>query len=210
LESTIIAHENVNREFESRPSIFKASIPETGTAWETCTGLSGIRWMPPQIMFSEKTNLHWKEKYIYLEHRPGPEEGSIWVCLPEEKVVFIGDLVTVSQPPFLSKADLPAWEKSLNVLSKEYKNYTKISSREGVISDRNIRDMSKFISGIHKQFERMSWRKSKPQNVERMIEKQLSAFKFDPRYRNHYYQRLQHGLLQCYINRYLNPTGDLD
>lgn len=51
LDSTIIAHQAVGKMFEDRPSIFKAQVPESGTAWETCTGLSGIRWAAPNLTF---------------------------------------------------------------------------------------------------------------------------------------------------------------
>ncbi len=208
LESTIIAHEVVYQEFENRPSVFKALIPETGTAWEMCTGLSGIRWVGPHIAFSQSANLAWKEKNILLEHHPGPEDGASWVCLPEDKVLFVGDLVTVSQPPFLGGADLPVWEESLNLLLKEYKSFIKISSRDGVVTDRHVKDMAKFISGVHKQFARMARRRSKPKNTEKMVEKLLDSFDYEPRFHNHYYQRLQHGLLECYNNRYLNPNPE--
>lgn len=208
LESTIIAHENVLREFENRSSIFKAQIPESGTEWETCTGLSGIRWMSPHLAFSERANLQWKDTQIILEHHPGPDEGAIWVNLPEEQVVFIGDLVSLSQPPYLNNADLVAWEDSLDLLSKNYKNYTIISSRDGIVTDREIKEMKKFTSSLHKQLERMARRNNSLQNIEKMVDKLLSQFKFEARYRNQYHQRLQHGLSQCYTLRYLKLKDD--
>ncbi len=208
LESTIIAHEDVYQEFENRPSIFKALVPETGTAWETCTGLSGIRWVAPHLAFTDKAKLYWKEKSIVLEHHPGPEDGACWVNLTNDKVLFIGDLVTVSQPPFLENADLEKWDDSLNILAKNYKDHTVVSSRDGIITDKEIRAMSKFISGLHKQFERMARRRTSPQNIEKMVEKQLSYFEIQPRFHNHYFQRMQHGLMQCYINRYFNTSSN--
>lgn len=208
LESTVFAHENVMREFENRSSIFKAQVPEAGTEWENCTGLSGIRWMAPHIAFSDKTYLQWKDANIILEHHPGPDDGAIWVILPEEEVLFVGDLVSISQPPYLNNADLPAWEESLDLLNKTYKNYTIISSRDGIISDREVKDMKKFISGLHKQLERMAKRNNNPKNTEKMVDKLLSQFKFEPRYRNQYHQRLQHGLSQCYAMRYLKIKLD--
>lgn len=208
LESTIIAHESVYQEFENRPSIFKALVPETGTAWETCSGLSGIRWVAPNIAFTKKSGIHWKDKSIFLEHHPGPDEGACWVVLPEEQIVFIGDLVTANQPPFLENADIDQWEEALGILSKDYKDYIKISSRDGIITDKDVRNMDKFISGLNKQFQRMARRKTKPQNTEKMVEKLLSSFEFEPRLRNHYHQRLQHGLLQCYTKRFYNLQNE--
>jgi glyoxylase-like metal-dependent hydrolase (beta-lactamase superfamily II) len=203
LESPIIAHQSVFRKFENRSAIFKAQILESGDTWETCTGLSGIRWASPSVAFSQETRLHWGESEIILEHHPGPDDGAIWVIVPEAKVAFIGDLVTQSQPPFLSQADLPTWENSLDLLAKKYPDFKKVSSRDGVIDEDDIKAMKKFISGIHKQLDRLNRRKAQPQDTEKLVEKQIASFDFAPRYRNHYFQRLKYGLMQCFARQYL-------
>ncbi len=206
MDSTAIAHQIVYDTFEQRSSVFKAQMPESGTDWETITGLSGIRWMSPNMAFTTRMSLKLKDTEIVLEHHPGPEKGSIWVVVPDEEVVFIGDLVTVSQPPFLAYSNLGAWDTALDVLSsKPYKDYTKISSRDGVISDKDVRNMRKFLSGVHKQLDRMTRRQVAPNNLEKMIDKLLGMFEFAPRYRSHYHQRLYHGLQQCYTKQYYNP-----
>jgi hypothetical protein len=207
MESTILAHDAVFRQFEDRGAIFKSQIVESGDVWETCTGLSGIRWAAPNLAFSQETRIRWQDAEILLEYHPGPDDGAIWVSLPHEQVIFIGDLVTSSQPPFLSKADLVAWEESLDLLSKKYKDYIMISSRDGVITDKEIKLMKKYISGVHKQLDRLSRRKSKPEDTEKFVEKQMGSFEFDPRFRNHYYQRLKYGLKHCFARQYLQLEG---
>lgn len=203
LESTIIAHLSVQQTFEQRPAIFKAQIMESGDVWETCTGLSGIRWAAPQLAFSQKANLCCGDAEIILEHHPGPDSGAIWVILPEVETVFIGDLVTLSQPPFLEHASLQDWENSLDLLAKKYKGYTRVSSRDGVIKDDDIKTMKKFISGVHRQLERLNRRKAKPQDTNKLVDKYIATFGFDPRYRSHYYQRLRYGLMHCFARQYL-------
>jgi glyoxylase-like metal-dependent hydrolase (beta-lactamase superfamily II) len=205
LESLIVAHESVLKVFEDRPSIFKAQVPESGTEWETCTGLSGIRWAPPSLAFNEQLRLHFGDTEILLEHRPGPEDGAAWVVLPAEGVVFIGDLITIKQPPFLSRADLEAWDQSLELLSTEpYKDFTLLSSREGKVNPRAIKDMRKFVSSVHKQLERLARRRSAVDNVEKHVDRLLGSFDFSSRYRNQYFQRMLYGLQHLYTNRYLN------
>jgi glyoxylase-like metal-dependent hydrolase (beta-lactamase superfamily II) len=204
LESTIIAHEAVGKVFEDRPSIFKAQVPESGTEWETCTGLSGIRWAPPHLAFNLQMHLHSGETEIIFEHHPGPEDGAAWVLLPEAGVLFVGDLVTIKQPPFLSMADLTAWDQSLELLtSQPYQGYTIIGSREGKIKERAIKDMRKFIGNVHKQMERLARRKSAVENVEKHVDKLLGSFDFTTRYRNQYYQRMLYGLQHLYSQKYL-------
>ncbi len=208
LESTVIAHTAVFGVFEERSSIFKSQIQESGEVWETCTGLSGIRWASPQIGFSHQATLQWRDAEIVLEHRSGPEEGAIWVCLPGKEIVFVGDLVTSTQPPFLGSADLEGWLDSLDALSGEYKNYTKISSRDGVVTDNEIKAMKKFISNVQKQLDRLSRRKNGREETEKLVEKMLTSFDFEPRYRNLYYQRLKYGLAHCFTKRYLQKEND--
>jgi glyoxylase-like metal-dependent hydrolase (beta-lactamase superfamily II) len=205
LESTVLAHEAVGKVFEDRPSIFKAQVPESGTEWETCTGLSGIRWAPPNLAFNNKMCLHFGETEVLLEHHAGPEDGASWLILPEDGVLFVGDLVTIKQPPFLSMADLVKWEQSLDLLSTQpYQGYTMISSREGKFNERAVKDMRKFIGNVHKQLVRLARRKSDVDNVEKLVDKLLGSFDFSTRYRNQYYQRLLFGLKRLYAQKYLD------
>src|SRR5689334_4484528 len=109
MDCTVIAHEKTVLAFRNRPNTFKAQGDETGANWEAIPGLGSVRWAPPEISFVEKMTLHWGDSPILLENRPGPASGAIWVILPAEKVVFVGDTVTKSQPPFLAYANLPEW-----------------------------------------------------------------------------------------------------
>lgn len=205
LDSTIIAHENVCQVFEDRPSIFKAQIPESGTEWETCTGLSGIRWAPPNLAFSSQMRLHSDGTEVIIEHHPGPDPGASWLLVPDSGVLFIGDLITVKQPPFLASADLEAWEISLDLLSTQpYQDYTLIGSREGKLNQGAVKDMKKFISNLNKQLEKLAKRKSKVEIAEKMVDKLLNSFDFSTRYRNQYYQRMLYGLQHLYTEKYLN------
>ncbi|NJN79807.1 MAG: MBL fold metallo-hydrolase [Anaerolineales bacterium] len=60
----------------------------------------------PEISFSDLMSLHWGDTPVLFEHHPGPSSGSIWVHLPEEKILFVGDTVLKNQPPFLAGSNL--------------------------------------------------------------------------------------------------------
>jgi glyoxylase-like metal-dependent hydrolase (beta-lactamase superfamily II) len=203
LDSTVIAHKKVLKRFDDRSSIFKAQIQESGDVWETCTGLSGIRWAPPDLAFSHQARLHWKEAEVLLLHQPGPEPGAIWTCMPEQKVLFVGDLVTVSRPPFLGQSNLTAWEESLDTLASDFKDYLVVSGRDGLVTEKDFKSMKKIISNIGKQLDRLNRKKAKPEETEKLVDKLMGSFQIEPRFRNHYYQRLKYGLAQCYATRYL-------
>jgi glyoxylase-like metal-dependent hydrolase (beta-lactamase superfamily II) len=207
MEATVVAHEAVKKVFEQRPSIFKAQVSESGSEWETCTGLSGLRWMPPNVAFTEQTQLHWGEEEVFVEHHPGPETGASWVLLPERKVVFIGDAVPVKQPPFLAKADPEAWIETLDhLLSSTFKGYKIISSRGGLVKESDIRSTRKFLVNVHKQLQRLARRKTPPQATEKLVDKLLISFESPAKYRNFYAQRLKYGLYNCYTHTYQSNT----
>ncbi len=109
MECTVIGHEKVAEVFRTRPTTFKTQGSETGAEWELYNGLGSIRWLPPDITFSEGMVIHWDESPLRLEQHQGPSIGAIWAVLPDQHIVFVGDTVVPDQPPFLASADLPAW-----------------------------------------------------------------------------------------------------
>src|SRR5512139_1476379 len=125
MDCTVIAHEKTAQIFRTRPTTFKAQGEETGSEYEDIPGLGSVRWAPPEISFDEQLELHWDGSLILVESRPGPSTGAIWVTLPEEKIVFVGDAVVKNQPPFFASADLDAWIDSLHLLlGPAYKTHT--------------------------------------------------------------------------------------
>ncbi len=116
MDCTVIAHEKTANTFRTRPNTFKAQGEETGADWESIPGLGSVRWAPPEISFLDQMTLHWGDTPVVLEHHAGPSSGSIWVHLPEEKIVFVGDAVLKNQPPFFAGANLTDWITALNLL----------------------------------------------------------------------------------------------
>lgn len=108
-----------------------------------------LRWVPPEIVFEDSMSLHLGGVQIELEHHSGSNMSGVWVILPQQKVVFVGDAVVVDQPPFLAYADLAVWEEDLKLLaSKTYKGYQLVSSRSGVVDTDQVREMAKLIGVI--------------------------------------------------------------
>jgi glyoxylase-like metal-dependent hydrolase (beta-lactamase superfamily II) len=53
-----------------------------------------------------------------LEMPPGAAPGNLVVYLPEDKVLFAGDLVTGGVFPYMGDADVAAWVKALDQIEK--------------------------------------------------------------------------------------------
>ena len=195
MDCTVIAHEKTAYTFRNRPSTFKAQGEETGADWESIPGLGSVRWAPPEISFGEQLTLHWGESPVLLEHHPGPSSGSIWVNLPEEKVLFIGDAVLKNQPPFLAGSNLKSWLASLNaLLETPYKGYIIISSRGGVMTTGNIKNQIDFLKHVHDKLERITTKKPNPATIEKQVTSLLTWFKAPAARQKQYGQRLRYGL----------------
>lgn len=207
VESRVLAHQAVTAAFNLRPAVFKAQAIESGAEWETCTGLSGTRWVPPELMYSKQIWLHWGTFVVQVEHHPGPEPGSSWVIIPEFKIVFVGDLVVAGQPPFLANSDIKAWGQALNLLlSKEYEGYKVIGGRGGVVAEKDIQSLGKFLSTVDKQLQRLAKREYPPQATEKLIDKLLAGLDTPAKHKTFYTQRLKYGLYQCYIRNYYSEA----
>jgi glyoxylase-like metal-dependent hydrolase (beta-lactamase superfamily II) len=196
MDCTVIAHEKTAYTFRNRPGTFKAQGEETGADWESIAGLGSVRWVPPEISFGNEMTLHWGDSPVILEHHPGPTSGSIWVNIPNEKIVFVGDTVLKNQPPFLAGSNLKSWLSSLNVLLEApYKGYTIISSRGGVVTTSAIKNQYDFLKHVSDKLDRMTTKKPNPATTEKLVTSLLTWFKAPAARQKQYGQRLRYGLL---------------
>jgi len=203
MDCTVIAHETTAQAFRNRPNTFKAQGDETGANWEAIPGLGSVRWAPPEISFVEKMTLHWGDMPILLESHPGPASGAIWVILPDEKVAFVGDTVTKGQPPFLAYASLQEWIEALKKLQEpEYKGFTIVSSRGGVVTAQVVRNQADILKRIHDKVEKLGSKKSPPAAVDKLADQILKDFKAPAARQKQYAHRLRYGLNHYYARHY--------
>jgi glyoxylase-like metal-dependent hydrolase (beta-lactamase superfamily II) len=197
LECMIVGHDRMAQIFRDRPLTFKAQTIETGADWELYQGLGSIRWAPPEFTFSNRLIIQWDANPMILEHHPGPATGAIWVILPEEKIVFLGDAVVPNAPPFLASADLPAWKETLALLSKpEYKHFTFVSGRGGLVTLEQVKEQAKFLEKVEHQLE-----KTTQDGVEKSVSHLLKSFDVPAEKQANYALRLRWGL-QHYITHH--------
>ena len=211
MDCTVVAHEKTARAFQNRPNTFKAQGDETGANWEAIPGLGSVRWAPPEISFVSRMSLHWSDTPVILESHPGPTEGALWVLLPEEKVVFIGDAVIKGQPPFLAHADIPAWLEALDHLqSPEFKGYTVISGRGGILTPQAIRAQAELLKSIHVKIEKIEAKKSSTANVtDKLADQVLKEFKAPAAKHKQYAQRLRFGLRNYHARHYATASRNV-
>ncbi len=202
MECTIIAHQKTAQVFRGRPSVFKGQNTESGAVWETFDDVVGTRWALPDITFTHKISINWGEQEVFIEYHAGPAPGGTWVVIPSSKVVFVGDVVLLNQPPFLTNADIPAWIETLDLLMSSYRDYVVISGRGGEITQDSVKAQQRHLKSILRGMDRMVKRNAPTSEVERLIPNLLSDLTFPTDLYDQYYQRYRHGLFQYYARRY--------
>jgi glyoxylase-like metal-dependent hydrolase (beta-lactamase superfamily II) len=72
----------------------------------------------PVISFDKEFILFKGGKEVVLTAVPGPTPGNIWVYVPEAKLIFVGDTLTIGAHPLLSEANSAQWLASLERLAE--------------------------------------------------------------------------------------------
>jgi glyoxylase-like metal-dependent hydrolase (beta-lactamase superfamily II) len=206
-DCTVVSHQKTAQVFRNRPTIFKGQTIATGAAWEDFNDAIGIRWIPPDITFTNTMSFFWGGPEIILEHRPGPTPGASWILIPSEKVAFIGDALLVGQPPFLANADITTWLEALELISTAYSDFFLVAGRGGAASIDTVHAMQQGLKNTSKGLEKLAKRHASPEHTEDLIPGLMEDFAVPREEQSHYHQRLRFGLYQYYTRRYRSSAS---
>ena len=146
LECTIITQERTHWIYQNRPVTFKPISQNSGSEWEKIRIQNGFRWIYPEIVFSQRLDLHQSDLHVDLQYHPGPSYGCTWVEVPARKVIFVGDTVVSGQVPFLHTAQIGPWLNTLDDLKKRYdEGCVIVGGRSGLVEKEDINAMREFL-----------------------------------------------------------------
>ncbi|MBN1566109.1 MAG: hypothetical protein JXA10_19880 [Anaerolineae bacterium] len=115
----VVAHDETIVQLENLPNTFIEATVDTLT--HNALGRSsfaGIHLNLPTVGFTYKMQLRYGNWTIPLLSMPGPSTGSLWVHLPEQRVLFVGDSVITDQHPLITSSCTKAWLENLSVLRR--------------------------------------------------------------------------------------------
>jgi hypothetical protein len=197
MECMTAGQEALHQALRDRPVSFKTQGQDTGAEWELVNGLGVIRWAIPDITFTKSLDLYWEDYPVQLYAVPGPSHAAIWMELPKQKIIFIGDTVISGAPPFLAAANLPAWQDAIaRLLTPAFKEYTIISGRGGVVSTSEVKEQGKFLAKVQQAVDKLAGRESDAREIDHACLQLLKAFDLKSSRVDQYYSRLSYGLSQ--------------
>lgn len=169
----------------------------TGDGYEQSS--SPTRPYSPEISFDQNMNLFFGGAEILLEHHPGSNMAGIWAILPQEKVIFVGDSVMVNQPPFLAYCDPAAWAADMRLLaSRAYKGYQIVSSRAGLVTQDQVREMGKLMTFIQNSIAKLREKDADLDAYMELIPRILKRIEYSPVEGELFFNRLRWGLTTFY------------
>ncbi len=161
---TVVAHQHTAEVMRTPPdSLRTGAVLATLGAGFQGGELALSPWVRPQVTFTERLTFHWGKTTVDLIHAPGVNPGAVWVHLPQEKVLFVGDTVTVDMPPFLGEADLAKWLEALARLrSAPYRGARIFSARGGWVTPAHVARFATFVRSVQHRLDALK-SKSEPQ-----------------------------------------------
>ncbi len=119
--ATVIAHEQAWKEMKSYGDSFRTRlinmyrerIPEAVAEWK-----KDLEIIKPSITFTGRTILFKGDKEIHMIPVGGHTPATTVILLPNDGLLFAGDVVVTNRPPFLSQGNTKEWLDALTYLRR--------------------------------------------------------------------------------------------
>jgi glyoxylase-like metal-dependent hydrolase (beta-lactamase superfamily II) len=120
------------------------------------SALKGLRICPPRITYQEEIDFTLGETTLRLLH-PGKgahTSGDTMVYLPDEKVLFAGDVLWVGYHPNLEDADIGGWLRALGGISKMSVDHI-VPGHGPVAGKSSVAPLAKYLRNFDASFKRL-------------------------------------------------------
>jgi glyoxylase-like metal-dependent hydrolase (beta-lactamase superfamily II) len=173
-----IGHDRTRITMSGWSDSFKGRANPIGADADRLKRITGVRRAVPQLTFSDEMWIHLGERKFHFLHRPGPTDGAMWMVLPDAKVVFIGDAVTVNEPPYFGNANIEQWLESLDILrGSQFQSFKIVSGRDGLIKRNDINAMARFLRRIPNRIEDFAKRGGAQELADEHAKDLISSYK---------------------------------
>ena len=133
----------------------------------------------PEITFSERLILYKGAREVHVLHGGGHSPGCCMVYVPEESVLFTGDVVFNNMHPSMTQAETKQWLAALTSLRKMNVE-TLVPGHGSVCGKEATRPLSEYIRDLRAMVRRsFQAGRSKSETSSSVISEFLSAFAYD-------------------------------
>jgi len=207
LDLTTISQDITRAALSEWPDTFKGAAQPIGSEADRLKRITGVSRAVPELIFTQEMLIHLGGREVLFWHRPGPTHGSMWVVVPDAEVLFIGDTVTVSEPPYIGEADIEAWLNALDELrTAALDKYLQVASRDGLVDRDAVSQMARFLRKIPVRLSRMEAARVPMEAAASIARELLADFNVPSSRREMVKLRLEAGLKRQF--RRLHPSEE--
>jgi cyclase len=143
----VIAHELVWKKMRSYGDSFRHRLVDAFKSEpKVAAELKSLRIITPRITLTSRMTLHKGNKELRLIHVGGHTPASIIVHIPEEGVLFAGDVVVNGMHPLMGEANSKEWLNALTYIRRPWVKAGVVVPSEGQICDKEVTEkLSRYI-----------------------------------------------------------------
>ena len=174
LGAKIVAHANCGDEMRQKAT---GALTNAGDYGLTPEDMAGTEIAYPEINFTDRLRLELGDVEVELIYiAPSHSKGSIMVSLPQEKVVFSGDILFTDFHPYMGDGDIAGWQQNLDFLADIEAD--KIIPGHGPLSGKkDVADMKAYITAFDKKAGELAAGSGKLEEIVAEMKKSLPARK---------------------------------
>lgn len=149
-DAPVIAHEQTWRKLRTYGDSFRQRLMDSFRSEpKVAAQLRNLRIISPQITLTERMDLYKGDKVLRLIYVGGHTPASIIVHLPEDGVLFAGDMVVNGVHPIMDEANSKEWLDALTYIRRPWVRADVIVPAEGEICDKEAtKELSRYIRGL--------------------------------------------------------------
>ncbi len=198
--SVIVAHDETMAHVNSLPATFlDNAIDALASNSIEREQFAGVRLMVPGVGFSRRMQLRYGGRHIPLWAMRGPTAGSLWVHLPEQKIVFAGDCISVNEHPYISSPTTKDWLEALTMLRRSRFPADHIVPGRGPLVDKAATEpVSNYLRLARRRVQSL-YRAGRPRaDTSTIVPELLELFPYNPSESELLQKRIKSGLDRIY------------
>jgi len=196
----IVAHEDTIGRLENLPSSFlESAVDSLVRSPGERSYFLGTQVKIPTVGFSHRMQVRHGGLVIPLIAMPGPTAGSLWVHLPEQRIVFVGDSVVVNQHPYISSTTTKNWLESLTILRRSRFAANWVVPGRGPVVDKDATEpISDYLRLARRRVQSL-YRAGRPRaDTSTLVPELLEQFPYDENDLEQVQRRIKAGLDRIY------------
>jgi cyclase len=196
----IVAHEETIARLENLPPSFMDSAIDSLTHnMVERNSFAGVQLRIPTVGFTYRMHVRYGEYSIPLLAMAGPTAGSLWVHLPEQRIVFVGDSVVADQHPYISSPCTKNWLESLTILRRSRFAANWIVPGRGPLVDKDATEpISEYLRLARRRVQSL-YRAGRPRaDTSTLVSELLDLFPYDDSDPETVQRRIKAGLDRIY------------